>query len=489
MRLPWVRKPAFWTACFVVLGIVLRVYHYARNPSIWHDEAALILNVIGKNFAELLGPLRFSEAAPPLFLWIALPVFLTLGDGTYALRVVPFVASCLALVLLAVVARRLLAAEAVPWVVLPFAVADTILWHSCEAKPYAVDLLSATSLLAIYCCTSSWRLEMRLALCIAVAPVIIFLTYPGCFLMGGLLVAILPDVCRARRRATAWPLFALLSLVVAGSFAFLLLGPIHAQRDGAMASCWVDLFAPWPKPWKVPVWALASTLEVFRYCCPPSGQPCILLAVIGVVHLARRGEWGLLNLLLIPVLLAFLAACAQAYPYGGARVLVYAAPGLLLLIGAGTPAALSWLFARSRLAAAGLLILLLVPAASGLTHVIWPWGRADAAGAASYVLAHRLSGDRLSGNHWEYLYYFRHVHAEFQPWEDLSLPMSGRLWLVITGTTPPERQRLGEYYGKLQGKIVEQQSFERTTVLLLEPIDSANITADSEPTRTAAPHP
>ena len=83
------------------------------------------------------------------------------------------------------------------------------------------------------------------------------------------------------------------------------------------------------------------------------------------------------HLPLIPVLLAFFAACARAYPYGGARVLAYAAPGLLLLVGAGTPPALAWLRARSRVAALAIFLFLVIPAGSALAHIVWPWGRAD----------------------------------------------------------------------------------------------------------------
>jgi hypothetical protein len=494
MRAAWVRKPAFWTGCLVALGVGLRVYHYARDPSVWHDEAALILNVIGKNFTELLGPLLFSEGAPPLFLWIERAVFVTLGDGTFALRLVPFLASCLALVFLALVARRVLAAEAVPWVVLPFAVADTILWHSCEAKPYAVDLLTATTLLALHCYTSSWRLPWQLALYTILAPVFIFVTYPGCFLMGGLLTALLPVVwkagsgtCSARWTAPAlpqgpggevsggaraafpvWLAYSLLSFVVFVSFLLLLMGPIRAQRDGAMTSCWVDLFAPWHQPWRVPVWALASTLEIFRYCCPPAGQPLAILAAIGSIHLARRGQGRLLALILIPVLLAFFAACARAYPYGGARVLAYAAPGLLLLVGAGTPPALAWLRARSRLATLALFLFLLVPAGSALAHIVWPWGRADCAAASAYVLAHRHPDERIAGNTWECLYYFRHQGQAFQLWQQVRLPVSGRVWVVFSGGTPQDRLEVAEHCRRVQGRILDQQAFERTMVLLLE---------------------
>src|SRR5437667_3221816 len=199
---------------------------------------------MGMIFPGLFCPLLFAEGAPPLFLWIERAIFLTLGDSTYALRLVPFLASCLALILMAFVARRLLAPEAVPWAILPLACADTILWHACEAKPYSVDLFTATSLLAIHCYSSSWGMGRQLVLYTFLAPLIIFSTYRGCFLLGGLLVALLPAVWRERRSLSIWLGYGLLTLVILGAFALLLVGPIHDQRCGPMTQCLRDLVAP-----------------------------------------------------------------------------------------------------------------------------------------------------------------------------------------------------------------------------------------------------
>ena len=41
----------------------------------------VLLNVLGKDFGELLGPLYWHEAAPPLFLWLERALFLAAGDG------------------------------------------------------------------------------------------------------------------------------------------------------------------------------------------------------------------------------------------------------------------------------------------------------------------------------------------------------------------------------------------------------------------------
>ena len=38
------RAPLVWS--LVALGLVLRLFHYARGRVVWHDEAALIVNVL-----------------------------------------------------------------------------------------------------------------------------------------------------------------------------------------------------------------------------------------------------------------------------------------------------------------------------------------------------------------------------------------------------------------------------------------------------------
>ena len=384
----------------VVFGLALRCWHYLRNPSIWHDEAVLILNVIGKGFIDLLGPLSFDEAAPPLFLWIEKAVSLVLGAGPYALRLLPFLASCASLLLLAGIARRLLSPRAAPWAVLLFACSDHLLWHACEAKPYAVDVLCAAGLLSLYCRADAWPLGRRLLLYSLLAPLLIFFSYPGCFLYGGLLVAVLPEVWR-RRRLGPWVGYAWLALVVVGSFTLLLLGPVRAQRSELMAACWERQFPPWERPWTVPSWIVFSTLEVVGYCCAPTGQALTVLAALGAVHLWHEGRRALVALLVVPIALALVGSCLGAYPYGGARVLVYAAPATVLLIAAGVPPVLSWLRPRSRLATLILLGLMLAPVAMSAYRLAVPWQRRTAPPrphTSSPSAGHRTRSPAITGS-------------------------------------------------------------------------------------------
>jgi hypothetical protein len=448
----------------VLLGLALRAYHFLRVPSVWHDEAALLMNVLTRDFGQLLGPLLWHEAAPPLFLWAERAAFLTLGDGVLALRLLPFLASCAALLLMVPVARALLPRPAVPWAVFLFAVSEQLAWHACEAKPYALDVFAATVLLTV-CCVGRHSLTWRLTACAALAPVLVFLSYPACFVYGGVLVALLPGVWRERRTVT-WAAYVGLAVSVVGSFGLLVLGPAKAQRDGAMMSCWLTFFPDWSRPWTLPAWLVRSTLGVCRYCCKPLGETLVPLAVVGAVACWRTGRRADVALLGLPVLLALAAACLQRYPYGGARVMVYAAPALVLLVAAGVPPVLAWLKARRRLAVVPLVALLALPLAGALRSVAFHWPRADVAGAADFVLDRRQPGDAVLGNDWTHFYYFRALGPLFQE-DAASVSGSARVWVVYTEQASAD-ERLRAARARVAGwRLLERRDFEFTTVLLL----------------------
>jgi hypothetical protein len=453
----------------VALGLGLRLYHFLRDPSMWHDEAALVLNVLGKSFGELLGPLDFAEAAPPLFLWLEKVVALILGDGTYALRLIPFLASGASLVLMVPVARRLLRPQAVPWALLLFACSDRLLWHACEAKPYAVDVFVATALLAIYQAMRNWPFRHQLLVYMPLAPLVIFLSYPGCFLCGALLVVLLPAAWRTGRWRDRLA-YALLALVVFGAFALLYAGPVRSQRCVALDRCWEHAFPAWGRPWAMPVRTVASTLDIVRYCCGPTGHVLAVAALAGALLLWRRGERASLAVLLLPILLTLVAALFHAYPYGGARVLAYAAPALALLIGEGLSPVLirSWTPKPVAVSLAVLVLsLLLAPVAQAAYRAVFPWPRADCAGAAAYVLSQRRTNERVLANHWEYAYYFRHLADDFTLLEEGRRFDDGPLWLIATADTPVDRLQFAHTLHPRDWHILRRYEFERTSVFLL----------------------
>lgn len=466
---------------FVVLGVALRLFHYLRDPSVWHDEAALVLNVLNKGFVDLLGPLLFAEASPPLFLWLERSAVLVGGDSTFAVRLWPLLASCAAVVLMVPLARRLLQPRAVPWAVLLLAVSDRLLWHASEAKPYSLDVLAAIALPLLFFISEEWQPVRRLLLFAALAPITIFLVYPGCFLYGGLLVALLPAVARER----GWGVrltYGVLAVAVFAAFALLLFGPIRAQRCETLSECWAPTFPNVSRPWTLPGWVVWSTVRIADYCCRPVGGALAGLGIVGVICLRRRGHARALVLLLLPPGLAAVAALIRAYPYFGARVMVYAAPAVCLLVAEGVPPAFRWLRRRAAgLEASGLrtsivftarlalFITLLVPASRTAFRVLVPWERPDVAGATEYVLSHRQPNDAVVASSWEHLYYFRHLGAALVTPGSAQQQPANRIWVVVTAKGSRE-ERLGIAQGLSPGdrQTLARREFYDTTVLLTE---------------------
>jgi hypothetical protein len=465
--LAWMRRRLDLPCLLVLVGLALRLFHFARNPAMWHDEAAAVLNVLDKCFRELLGPLEYAEAAPPLFLWLEKLVVLALGDGTYALRLLPFLASCVALILFAWLARQVLRPRAMTWAVLVFACNDHLLWHACEAKPYSFDVLAAVSLAALYWRGRTWPLGRQLLLQALLTPIFVFLSYPACFLYGGVLVALLPAVWRSKQ-ISAWLAYGLFAATVFTSFGLLALGPVRAQRHEAMDQCWLGAFPPLDRPWAVVPWMVMSTLDIIRYCCEPAGNALAGLLVIGAVSLWRHGRRALVSLFVIPVGLALLASFLQSYPYGGARVLVYAAPAVALFLAEGVPLLWDWLRLRFRPGIAVLVVLLLTPVGQAGFRLFVQSGRSDCARAAEYVAAYRQPDEVVTSPAWEARYYFRRLGTSYQSPEDLHPESHERFWLIAVAATADDRQHLAEVFTSANWRVVRRRDFTRTTVYLLE---------------------
>ena len=74
----------------LVLGVVWRTARYLLQFPIWGDEAHIALNVLDRNYLELLQPLRFVQAAPLLFLWAERTAYQLLGSSELAMRLLSF---------------------------------------------------------------------------------------------------------------------------------------------------------------------------------------------------------------------------------------------------------------------------------------------------------------------------------------------------------------------------------------------------------------
>jgi predicted membrane-bound mannosyltransferase len=93
-------------------GILLRLTDFLFNRSLWLDELMLALNIINKDFYQLLGPLDHHQGAPAGFLMVEKLALQLFGNSEYALRLFPLISGIISLVLFYSLAKRTITPKA-----------------------------------------------------------------------------------------------------------------------------------------------------------------------------------------------------------------------------------------------------------------------------------------------------------------------------------------------------------------------------------------
>src|SRR5687767_10505912 len=134
------RSTVYAVAAAMILGAAVRVAAFVHCRPLWLDEAMLALNVAGRSFAELVGPLDYVVSAPVLYLWMQRALFRA-GVAAdiapeWALRASAMAAGLAVMALLPRIARRLAGGSAVVPAALLAALSPALARFSNEAKPY-----------------------------------------------------------------------------------------------------------------------------------------------------------------------------------------------------------------------------------------------------------------------------------------------------------------------------------------------------------------
>jgi hypothetical protein len=440
--LPDGRRGPSLTLLAVVVGLVLRAWHYGCNHTIWYDESVLLNNVLGKGYLRLLGPLDHAVAAPPLFLWMLKTLHVLVGDVSFVWRLPPFLFSCGTLLLTVPLARLAFAPVLVPVAVGLVAVSDNHVWLGCTVKPYAGDCFLVTLLLYGYLRTADWSAARRLRALAVVSPFLLCFSYPTAFVLGGLMAALLPAAWRSAR--FAW-------LSAAGSMLatamLLYIGPISNQRVTSLVTEWVRDFPNFAKPATVPAWLVEHTATTFQYAFLPAGLVLFALAPVGVAFAWRTGRRDLAVAVTVPFALAVVGAAAHSYPYGFNRLMHFIAPCALMLGGLGLSAVVRR-YPRDGVRVAWLLVLVAV--VPTVIHLAKPWPRPDSAAVTEFVNKNRLPGEAVFSDEPGYLYFF---HGELKNYDELdAVNVGGRVWVVMDHYSPEERRAyvncfVGEKHG------------------------------------------
>ena len=315
--------------------MVGRLKQYVARPSYWNDEAAVVANVICRDWRHLLDRLDYAQAAPPLFLWAERGMYLQFGRGEYSLRLLPMLCGLIVLPLYAKLAWRTLPPASACWAVGWFCFFQRMVHGSQNVKQYSGDVLVAVLLLlAVFGLKEGASAARKILFLSLTAAISLWFSFPVPFLFGALSLILLPDCVRGgRRSAMAWLCG---NAVVLFSFVALSRIVLSHPADPSLVEFWRDSFPDFNHPLWIPVWLAGQIYGLFGYPFTSFSALSTALAVLGTLALIKTGQSKLVAALLWTFALAFLAATLHRYPFPGRhRLGLYLIPLALLILGAG----------------------------------------------------------------------------------------------------------------------------------------------------------
>jgi hypothetical protein len=428
---PTQHVPRWLLPAIVVAGAICRVAQYLSRRSFWEDESFIVLQLKYKAANQLMGPLaEFTppQAAPPLWLLAHRGLLVMFGTHEYAMRLVALLTGIGALILFAMVARRLLSPVAAVVVVALFAFSESLIWHGTEVKPYSSDVFFATLLLFVALADRTPLKRLLIATAITAAGV--WASYPLVFVFGGISLALLPAILAAPR-ARGIAIYLICNAVAVASFLTVLVLVIRHQQHHDLDQYWAGDMVDYHHPLHLPWWLLRRVLMLTDKISDYTWPAVAALVVMGSSWLWRR-ERQRLAILTLPLLVTLVAALARRYPLDGARVNLFLVPGLALLAGFG----IDWLLHRWpakqwAIAVVGGVIVAPSLVVCAIALVI-PRTRSSARPAVEYVLAHRQSGDQVFADNVEQVWCYWPDSEPHPPKLSKATPAPGRFWLILT---------------------------------------------------------
>lgn len=130
-------------------GILLRLFHYFYNRSLWMDEVYLSSSFLHFNYTELATKaLDHDQKAPLGFLWLVKLTVDLFGKNEMALRLIPLTGGIISIILFVKVCRYFLKPAAQLLALSIFVFAPAIIYHSVEIKQYSTECLA--TIIALY---------------------------------------------------------------------------------------------------------------------------------------------------------------------------------------------------------------------------------------------------------------------------------------------------------------------------------------------------
>lgn len=343
-----------WVSIFMTLGILLRLFHYFYNRSLWMDEVYLSSSLVNMDFHELINnQLDYQQKAPLGFLLAVKTILLVLGNGEMALRLFSLVSGIVSLFIFIPVARYFTSKRGVIIGLGIMAFAPALVFHSVEIKQYQTEML--TTLLVFYSYIryhDSESYNDALAWGI-IGALIIWFSYSSIFILLGIAAA--STIYRFFSKDRKFKLIELAAFSL-WIFSFLLnfLLFTHKHAESKWIVYWFDYyrtFMPFPPISTIDfkwfpltlyhlldyplglIWRFyTGSFSILTSVLKLSAVLSLILLFSGLCSFYKRKQ--LLLLLCSPLILVFIASGLKFYPLTE-RFWVFVSPVFIILIANG----------------------------------------------------------------------------------------------------------------------------------------------------------
>jgi hypothetical protein len=308
------------------LGLAIFYLRTLGKPSLWLDEAWEANYYVGHVAAPWMNRPVLYMAAQKLMAAAA-------GPSEFALRLLPCLAALVAVAALWILARRRVGGPEAWTGAAILALAPPFLFQAHQLKHYPFDALATTLVLAAYARWRDRRSTRRAVEYAALGAACVTVSFPVPLVLVGLAVV---EIASAPRDRGALLRFAAASAVVAAVFVPVYL-VFHAgdAREGLLKEYWAAGFLPWHAPGTIPRWIAEATLSILKdHTGAASGVAASGLILAGALGVPPRARY-LFGALASVLAAHLLAGAFHAYPYGPARLSLYAAPLVALAAGCG----------------------------------------------------------------------------------------------------------------------------------------------------------
>jgi len=419
--IPLVAHPAILSRTLVCLGILILLSEYARNRSLWLDEALLSLNILERSFSGLLSPLSYPQWAPVGYLLVEKFLVVLLGGSEYVLRLFPLLCGVASIVLFSRLVRRILDPLGAMIALGLFVVTDPLIYYASEAKPYSCDVTVSLLLLLQSIEFLEEAPSLRTAVTLGIAGALaVWFSYPAVFVLGACGVVLLLSVLHDRNSPRLAALGATFATWAVGTAACWQMSRRSLARNEFLELFWNAAFLPSPLAGR---WICAVAADYLGFLDLTPWRP-MLAALIpyGAASLLIHQRRFLLAASLT-VGLTLAASYLHRYPVYQ-RFLLFWVPPTIVLVAAGSSLVLQTLGKlRAELPLVATVVLFAAPVVHTLKAIAEPRAIQELKPVLAHIKQHEVPGDTIYVFHLA-AYPLKYYAARFGFDDEFPLPQS-----------------------------------------------------------------